>query len=171
MISAFALIHRNDTATRLAFVGPIDPALQERYHSLALRLGVAGAVTFTGTVDDDEYESWLARASVAVQLRAGTNGETSAAVADCLTHGVATVVTDIGPAHGLPGCVAKVPVDATAEVLADTVTELLHDDDLRVARVAEGLAYVAARGFDGEARHLLDVLALIPSEAAGTDRS
>ena len=80
MVSAFALVHRKDSTTRLAFVGPIDPALRERYHSLAVHLGVAGAVTFTGTVDDDEYESWLDRASVAVQLRAGSNGETSAAV-------------------------------------------------------------------------------------------
>ena len=166
MVSAFALVHRNDPTTRLAFVGPIDPALRERYHSLAVRLGVAGAVTFTGAVGDDEYESWLDRASVAVQLRAGSNGETSAAVADTLTHGVATVVTAIGPAHQLPGFVAKVPVDATPADLADTVSELLHDHDERATRVERGLAYVAARGFDREARHLLELLDLVPSEAA-----
>ncbi len=59
-------------------------------------------MTFTGAVDDDEYEGWLARTSVAVQLRARTNGETSGAVADCLSHGVVTVVTDAGPARQLP---------------------------------------------------------------------
>ncbi len=171
MVSAFALVHRTDPGTRLAFVGPIDPALRERYHALALRLGVAGAVTFTGAVDDEEYGSWLARASVAVQLRASTNGETSAAVADGLTHGVATVVTDIGPARQLPDFVAKVPVDATPQVLADTLGELLHDHDRRASRVAEGLAYVAARGFDQEARHLLALLALVPSEASRPDPS
>ena len=165
VVSAFALVHRNDAATRLAFVGPIDPALRERYHSLAVRLGVAGAVTFTGTVDDDEYESWLDRASVAVQLRAGSNGETSAAVADSLTHGVATVVTDVGPARQLPDFVAKVPVEASAADLAEAVSELLHDHDERARRVAEGLAYVAARSFDQEARHLLALLDLVPSEA------
>jgi len=166
MVSAFALVHRDDPATRLAFVGPIDPALRERYHSLAVRLGVAGAVTFTGAVDDDEYESWLDRASVAVQLRAASNGETSAAVADSLTHGVATVVTDVGPAHQLPDFVAKVRVDASPADLADTVSELLHDDEGRASRVAQGLDYVGARSFDREARHLLELLDLVPSEAA-----
>ncbi len=152
-------------------MGPIDPALVERYHALAVRLGVAGAVTFTGTVDDDGYESWLARASVAVQLRSGTNGETSAAVADSLTHGVTTVVTDIGAAHQLPDFVAKVPVDATPAVLADTLGRLLHDDEERASRAAAGLAYVAARGFDRGARQLLEVLALVPSGAARPDPS
>jgi hypothetical protein len=128
-----------------------------------VRLGVAGAVTFTGTVDDDEYESWLTRASVAVQLRATTNGETSAAVGDSLTHGVATVVTDIGPAHELPEFVDKVPVDATPEQLADTLDRLLHDPEERASRVAEGLAYVTARGFDQAARQLLQLLDLGPS--------
>jgi glycosyltransferase involved in cell wall biosynthesis len=171
VLAAFALLHRIDAATRLAFVGPVDPALAERYHALAVRLGVAGAVTFTGAVDDDEYESWLARTSVAVQLRAGTNGETSAAVADSLTHGVATVVTDIGAAHGLPDFVAKVPVDATPSVLAETLGRLLHDDEERASRVAGSLAYVAARGFDQGARQLLDMLALVPSGAVRPDSS
>jgi len=171
LLAAFALVHRADAATRLAYVGPIDPALAERYHALAVGLGVAGAVTFTGAVDDDEYESWLTRASVAVQLRATTNGETSAAVADSLTHGVATVVTGIGPAQLLPDVVAKVAVDATPKVLADVLGGLLHDDEERAARVAGGLAYVAARGFDRGARHLLDALGLVPSEAARPDGS
>jgi glycosyltransferase involved in cell wall biosynthesis len=166
VLAAFSLVHRDDAAARLAFVGPVDPALRERYHALAVALGIAGAVTFTGTVGDDEYESWLSRASVAVQLREGTNGETSAAVGDSLTHGVTTVVTDIGPAHELPDFVVKVPVDATPEVLGELLDRLLHDDEERAARVSEGLAYVADRGFDRAARHLLEVLDLVPSETA-----
>ncbi len=165
VLAAFALVHRADVGVRLAFVGPIDPALREHYHATAMRLGVAGAVTFTGAVDDEEYESWLDRASVAVQLRASTNGETSAAVGDSLTHGVATVVTDIGPAHDLPDFVAKVSVDATPETLADIIHRLVNDDDERAARVAEGLAYVAARSFDQTARRLLQALHLVPSAA------
>ncbi len=160
LLAAFALVHRSDETTELTFVGPVDPALLERYHALAVRLGVAEAVVFTGAVDDEEYERWLRRASVAVQLRAGTNGETSGAVADCLSHGVVTVVTDVGPAGQLPEFVAKVPPDATPAAVADVVTGLLQHPEQRAGRAAEGLAFVAARGFGRGARQLLDVLGL-----------
>jgi glycosyltransferase involved in cell wall biosynthesis len=166
LLAAFALVHRSDETTELAFVGPVDPALRERYHALAVRLGVAEAVVFTGAVDDEEYERWLRRASVAVQLRAGTNGETSGAVADCLSHGVATVVTDTGPAGQLPEFVAKVPPDATPVAVADVVAGLLQHPEQRAGRAAEGLAFVAARGFGRGARQLLDVLGLAAPRVA-----
>jgi glycosyltransferase involved in cell wall biosynthesis len=168
LLASLALVHRADPAARLAFVGPIDPALLEGYHALAVQLGVADVVTFTGEVDDTEYERWLARASVAVQLRSATNGETSGAVADCLAHGVPTVVTDAGPAHALPDFVAKVPVEATPELLADAVAELLADPGRRSAQAAEGLSYVAARGFDRGARDLLFALDLAPTPAGAS---
>jgi glycosyltransferase involved in cell wall biosynthesis len=160
LLASFALVHRDDPDTHLAFVGPIDPALRERYHALAARLGVAGAVTFTGAVDDDEYDGWLTRASLAVQLRASTNGETSGAVADSLSHGLTTVVTDDGPAHGLPGFVAKVPVDVTQAALAGVVGDLLHGPGERSNRSALGLAFVAGMGFDRGAADLLAILGL-----------
>ena len=164
LLASLALVRRSDPAARLAFVGPIDPALLEGYHALAARLGVADSVAFTGEVDDAEYGRWLGRASVAVQLRSATNGETSGAVADCLAHGVATVVTDAGPAHALPDFVAKVPVEATPEMLADSVSQLLADPGRRSAQAAEGQAFVAARGFDRGARDLLGALGLVPTE-------
>ena len=124
-------------------------------------------VTFTGEVDDAEYERWLARASVAVQLRSATNGETSGAVADCLAHGVVTVVSDAGPAHALPDFVTKVPVEVTTDMLADAVVKLLADPERRLALAAEGLANVAARGFDRGARDLLAALDLTLADASG----
>ncbi len=171
LLASFALVHRVDPDTHLAFVGPIDPSLRERYHALAVRLGVAGAVTFTGAVDDDEYDGWLARASLAVQLRAGTNGETSGAVADSLAHGLATVVTDAGPAHGLPGFVAKVPVDVTPAALAEVVGDLLHAPRERSRRSALGQAFVAGAGFDRGAADLLATLGLAAPATGGTAAS
>ncbi len=165
LVTAFSLVHRGDPSTHLAFVGPIDPALRERYHALAVRLGIAGEVTFTGTVDDDEYQEWLGRTSVAVQLRARTNGETSGAVADCLSHGVATVVTDAGPAQQLPDLVAKVPVAVEPAALAEVVGGLLADAGERERRAADGLAFVAQMGFDRGAADLLAVLDLTPLAA------
>jgi hypothetical protein len=78
------------------------------------------------------------------------------------------VVTDAGPAHALPDFVAKVRVEATPEMLADVVAELLADPDRRSAQAAEGLVYVAARGFDRGARDLLGVLDLAPTPAGAS---
>ncbi len=160
---AFAIIHATDPSTSLVYVGPVDPELRESYQALAATLGVEQSVTFTGALDDEGYEAWLERAAVAVQLRAGTNGETSAAVADCLSHGVATVVTDVGPARALPAFVGRVPVDASPALLAEVVRNLLEDPDERTARGEGGLAFVAERGFDRGARDLLAAVLDVPS--------
>jgi glycosyltransferase involved in cell wall biosynthesis len=169
LLASFALVHQARPSSRLVFVGPIDPSLLRDYRLEASTLGVAEAVSFAGEVEEPEYERWLGRASVAVQLRASTNGETSGAVADCLTHGVATVVTDIGPAHLLPGFVDKVPVDATPEVLAGTLGRLLDDPDRRSSHARDGLAFVADRGFERGARDLLAVVLPVPAWATGPD--
>jgi glycosyltransferase involved in cell wall biosynthesis len=44
----------------------------------AVELGVGDRVQLTGKVDADRYEDWLARTSIAVQLRLHSNGESSA---------------------------------------------------------------------------------------------
>ena len=163
LLESFALLHHTDPTARLVFVGPVDTSLLEHYGQVATGLGIAGATTFTGTVDDLTYERWLSRASVAVQLRASSNGETSAAVADCLCHGVVTVVTDAGPAGQLPDFVEKVPVDATPERLAEAIRPLLDQHRLRERRSEQGLEFVAARGFDRGAEDLLEAIALQPS--------
>jgi glycosyltransferase involved in cell wall biosynthesis len=171
LLASFALVHRSQPSSRLVFVGPIDPSLLEEYALEATALGVAESVYLTGEVDDAEYEHWLEQASVAVQLRATTNGETSGAVADCLTHGVTTVVTDIGPAHLLPDFVAKVPLDVTPEGLAETVLGLLADPGGRATRARDGLAFVADMGFERGARDLLAAVVPVPTWAAGPDRT
>ena len=66
------------------------------------RSGVGDACDVTGAVTAAEYASWLDRAAVAVQLRRTANGESSAAVADCLAAGAVLVVTGIGAGRDLP---------------------------------------------------------------------
>jgi glycosyltransferase involved in cell wall biosynthesis len=155
LLESFALVHRSDPASRLAFVGPVDPALRDQLHAEAVGLGVEEMVTFAGEADDAAYEEWLARASVAVQLRAATNGETSGAVADCLSHGIATIVSDLGPAGALPAFVGKVPVDAGPSDLARAITGLLDDDGRRASAGQAGLDFVAQMDFEQGARDLL----------------
>jgi glycosyltransferase involved in cell wall biosynthesis len=155
LLEAFALLHRADPTTALAYVGPVDAALRAGLEDLAGELGVDGAVTFTGRVDEPTYEQWLTRVSVAVQLRASTNGESSASVADCLAHGVATIVTETGSARELPACVGRVPVNVDPRDLADAIGSLLKDHERRADLAEDGLAHAADLSFERSARSLL----------------
>lgn len=53
-------------------------------------------IYITGWADPADYHDYLTAADIAVQLRALSRGETSAAVLDCMNYGIATIVN----AHG-----------------------------------------------------------------------
>ena len=67
-------------------------------------------IEILGHVSATRYEELLREADVAVQLRTLSNGEASAAVADCLAAGLPTIASDLGWASELPGsAVAHLP--------------------------------------------------------------
>lgn len=53
-------------------------------------------IRITGWADVETYRQYLVASDIAVQLRTLSRGETSAAVLDCMNHGVATIIN----AHG-----------------------------------------------------------------------
>lgn len=61
-----------------------------------------GRFRVTGHVSTDEYNTWLAAADVAVQLRTRSRGETSRAVLDALASGCPTIFNAHGSAAELP---------------------------------------------------------------------
>jgi glycosyltransferase involved in cell wall biosynthesis len=141
-----AIVRRQHRDARLVFVGPTATT------------DIAGA-EFTGAVDADVYRDWLNRASVAVQLRVSTNGESSGAVGDCLTAGVPTIVTAIGPARDLPDdAVVKVGADVDVATLAARITALLDETDARRRLHDGGRRYAAEHSFARAARALYDLL-------------
>lgn len=155
LIDAFIRVHRSRHSARLAFVGPIDPALRAR---LVDRAGPASkAVEFTGHVDRPTYRSWLHRAWIGVQLRSQTNGEASAAAADCLAAGLPLVTTALGSARDLPSD-AAVLVDAhyDSERLAAVLGGLLDDADRRRALAGAGVRQASERSFRATALALVD---------------
>ena len=152
VIRSFAEMKKHGAADRLALVGPISIELEGELQDLALCLGVNDSTVFTGDIPDEEYRSWLRRASVALQLRVGSNGETSAAVADCLTYGIPVVVTALGPQAGLPEFVPKVRPDVSADELAAVVERLLADDHAREDFALKSRAFVSSRSFENAAR-------------------
>jgi glycosyltransferase involved in cell wall biosynthesis len=159
VLQAFASVAAAWGDATLAVVGPCSEADRSALQAKAQALGLSARVLLTGRVDDEEYRRWLARATVAVQLRASTNGETSAAVGACLASAVPTVVTGVGPARDLPDeAVVKVAPGIQAADLASCITGLLANDDRRRALGRAAAAYAAERSFARTAEALYELL-------------
>lgn len=158
VIEAFIDVAVSHPSTVFAVVGEnhLDDVTMSRLIDLARAKGVDDRVIVTGRVDEAEYESWLARAQLAVQLRSVSRGETSAAIADCLTHGVPVIVSDLGSARELPDEVAySIDVRADAHEVADRVSELLNDPARLSAMSAAGQRMADERSFASAAADIV----------------
>lgn len=91
-------------------------------------------IKITGWVDAENYRRWLAAADIGVQLRTLSRGETSAAVLDCMNHGLATIVNANGSMADLPtDAVWMLPDEFSDEQMIDALTTLWCDVDRRTA--------------------------------------
>jgi Glycosyltransferase len=149
------------TALRMVFVGENDggPYGREVGRLMeALRPDVQAVIT--GFVDDETYKDYLLAADIAVQLRSGSRGETSKAVYDCMSHGLATVVNDYGSLGEVPDdCVVKLPAMPAVEELAVTLSRLIADADARQALGAAAVAFMRREHVpDATARVYVDAL-------------
>lgn len=161
-----AILERVPEAT-VAFVGPVSDQARDDLLALAAALEVADRVKVTGVVDAAEYARWLDRAAVAVQLRRTANGESSAAVADCLGAGAAVVVTGIGAARELPAdAVVSVDPAVAAGELGAVVAGLLTDPARRVDLARAGRDLVARSSFAAAARRFFDDV-IVPETVFG----
>jgi glycosyltransferase involved in cell wall biosynthesis len=94
--------------------------------------GLGDRVRITGWTDASQYKDHLDAADVAVQLRALSRGETSAAVLDCMNHSLATIVNSNGSMAELPeGVVWKLADDFTDEELVAALETLWRDSAKR----------------------------------------
>jgi glycosyltransferase involved in cell wall biosynthesis len=155
LLAAFAVLSRREKRAELVFAGPIEDAEAERLKGVAGGLGVSDRVRFTGELAEEELYGWMTRASVAVQLRAASNGETSATVTHCLAGGVPVIVTAIGSAKELPDdCAMKVERDVAPAGLADVIEGLLGDHARRASMREAGLRYAREHSFERVAEEL-----------------
>ena len=161
VLRAVAALAARGREVDLAFVGQAADGRRHALESLAAELGVSRLVRVLPGTSRQEYVSLLGRADIAVQLRRRYAGEASGTVSECLSAGLATVVSEIGWMAELPSAaVAKVPPLCGAEELASTIAELL-DDAERAARMGRaGRSYAATRTFEAAAEALLGELAL-----------
>jgi glycosyltransferase involved in cell wall biosynthesis len=137
----------------LVFVGEFAGGRESTYRQELDQLfhgrGIEDHVRVTGFVEEAEFSSWLAVARCAIQLRFPTNGESSAAVMDCLTAGVPTIVSDHGPLRELPDdAVTKVPAPVEPAALGETILRLLSDDKARKRLHRGALRYAQETSYD-----------------------
>ncbi len=144
----------------LALVGHSGESFLDDLRTAAQAQGTADQVTVTGKVTASEYQDWLAKTTVAVQLRLFSNGESSASVGETLAAGIPTVVTDIGTFAEYPDeTVVKLPRNISSEELATALSELLADEARLAALSAAGKAYAARNTYELAANKLVSELA------------
>jgi phosphatidyl-myo-inositol dimannoside synthase len=141
--------------------GPLRAELERR----AAALGVAGSVSFVGSVDDAERDAWLERAHVFVMPSRppedGTAGEGFGIVyLEAAARGLPVVAGDTGGsvdavADGETGLL--VPA-ADPVAVGDAVARLLVDAELRERLAAGGRAWARERAWPEVARRLEDAL-------------
>jgi glycosyltransferase involved in cell wall biosynthesis len=101
-------------------------------------------IRITGWVDSALFRCYLSAADVGVQLRTLSRGETSAAVLDCMNHGLATIVNANGSMADISGeGVWKLPDEFTDAQLAYALQSLWQDGEAR--RRLGGLARTIIR--------------------------
>lgn len=120
---------------RLVFVGECPK--NEYGNQLLKRIKESGAqrhIQITGFAPTEAYQSWLGAADLAVQLRTDSRGETSAAVLDCMNHGLPVVVNGNGALAELPGDAVHLLSDAFADAaLVDALEAFWRDPGRREA--------------------------------------
>ncbi|MEZ5408815.1 MAG: glycosyltransferase [Acidimicrobiales bacterium] len=143
----------------LRFVGEVEDHHRRDLLAQAADLGVDQHVEFTDHLDDEAFFQAQRSAAVAVQLRAVTNAESSAAVAELLALGVPTVVTDLGAMTELPDdAVVKIDCAASGFELGEVLVNLLTDDTRRAALAEGAQAYARANSFSQAAAVLAKLL-------------
>jgi glycosyltransferase involved in cell wall biosynthesis len=143
-----------ETPARLVFVGFIHPVYRSELEQRAAALGVAERVAFTGPTDAATWWEWLGRATLAVQLRRLTNGESSAAIGDAQSSGTPVITNVLDAPMEHPEDTVLWLADLSPGTLEAAMLRLLRDRGEWQRRSAAGIAHARARSFE----HLADVL-------------
>lgn len=147
-----------DSRCVLVFVGENDSGDYGR--QLLKRIaqsGLESQIRITGWTDSTTFQDYLSAADVGVQLRTLSRGETSAAVLDCMKHGLATIVNANGSMADLPDDgVCKLPDDFTDRALLQALETLWKNPAKRAELSKSAIRIIRERhdpGLCAEAYH------------------
>ena len=161
LIAAIVLVAEQRPAVRLVIAGPAEEDELERWRALARTAAPGVNIDIPGHVPAERYAQLLDEADLAVQLRTLSNGEASAAVADCLGAGTPTIATDVGWASELPQeAISLIALTPAVTVLAGRIEQLLDDPAARSDLSAGALAHSRSASFAQVADAYLDALGL-----------
>jgi glycosyltransferase involved in cell wall biosynthesis len=159
LLEAFAVAQRLVSGARLAYVGPAPGGFAHEILERAKELGVSGSVVSTGQIATARYLDWIRSGSIAVQLRARSQGEASGTVGECMVAGLPVVASDIGWARELPAsCLVKVDPRMSNDDLGMLIARLLVDDRRRAALRDAALGYAPMLSFRRAAEALAEEL-------------
>ncbi len=161
LISAFSEVTQTtDRPARLVFVGELADSLHATLAAHVAKLGITPQVIFTGFTDDTSYASWLERTDIAVQLRASTRGEASAALCDTIAYGIPTI-TSISTANELPqGVVRVINSSSTASDIAGQIIDLINNEGVRKQLSLSAHRHSESWTFDAAAQRVLEIVEL-----------
>ncbi|HVA03578.1 MAG TPA: glycosyltransferase [Acidimicrobiales bacterium] len=142
---------------RLAFVGPCPDFLVQVIADRARVRGIVERVEISGAVDDAGWKRWLARAALAVQLREGASGESSAAVLEALAAGV-PVVTNLATAAEYPEGTVSYLLSADPDVVAGRLQDLLARPESQRALAEAGMSFASSHQFRDLAQTLMSLV-------------
>jgi glycosyltransferase involved in cell wall biosynthesis len=119
----------SDERCHLVFVGENDVAEYgcQMLDRIAAN-GASGRIRITGFVPSVLFREYLSAADCAVQLRTDSRGETSAAVQDCLSFGVPTVINSHGSSAEVPETVAYKLSDVFTDAELSEALDKMHLD-------------------------------------------
>lgn len=147
LFSAFAELARERQGLRLAYVGYMQDELQREIEQAAASQGYSGRVVITGRLPGNEFERWISRATVAVQLRAISHGESSGVIGQCLSSGTPVISNMLGTRHWPENVVVKLPADFAKEMLVDALRRVLDDEAWRTKLSRDGRDFAGQNTF------------------------
>ncbi|MEK7993445.1 MAG: glycosyltransferase family 4 protein [Planctomycetota bacterium] len=154
LIEALPLVRRRFPRVRLVVAYHVDAGLED-YRSLARRAGVAELITFAGPQSLAELAALYSRSAVVVVPSLAEC--LCSVVTEAMYYGAAIVATDVGGVREqLGACAGVIVPPADAKALAEAISQLLGDPELR-RQLGERAHAAAVERFSSEAmiqRHL-----------------
>ncbi len=163
MVRALPLVRARVPGARWVVVG--DGSLHGELEAMARGFGVAGCIVFAGALDDGARDAWLDQADVFAMpsrlMPGGVGGEGfGIAYLEAGAHGLPCVAGELGGgADAVIDGETGLTVDATDHVaVADAITELLLDRELRARLGEAGRAHAARLSWTRMAEEVDDLV-------------